>query len=253
MISSIRYASRIQHALLIDESQLQALLPNSFLLQKPKDIVSGDFCFAERIKTKTKDFTVVILADCTGHGVPGAFMSLLCYNYLSQIIKVNQHVNPLYVLATLNNMIYNNLHQKKDDTRISDGMDISYLLIDNYTQNCLYAGAHNPLYLYRNNELQSFKGDSISIGDKSNIVRKITNHSFRLEQKDTLYLFTDGFCDQVGGLNRDKFKYKRFRDLLLRIHQKDVNSQKQELVKTLEEWKGNYDQIDDITILGIKA
>lgn len=252
VLSSIRYASRIQHALLIDEQQLRNLIPVSFLLQKPKDIVSGDFCFVERIKSNGKDFTALILADCTGHGVPGAFMSLLCHNYLNQIIKINQHINPIYVLATLNNMIYNNFHRKQDDTKITDGLDISYLLINNQTLCCEYAGAHNPLYLYRNNELKIFKGDNISIGGKGNILRKVTKHSFNLQQNDSLFLFTDGYADQVGGPNLDKYKYKRFRELLMRIHQQEINIQKNELENTLATWRGEKDQIDDITILGFK-
>lgn len=252
VVSSIRYASRIQNALLTDEQQLKNLLPISFLLQKPKDIVSGDFCYAERIKHKGKDLSIIILADCTGHGVPGAFMSLLSYNYLNQIIKINQHYNPVYVLATLNKLIYNNFHRKQDDTKISDGMDISYLLIDNQTLHCEYAGAHNPLYLFRNNELITFCGDRISIGGKSNILRKITKHTFHLEPNDSIYLFSDGYVDQVGGLNGDKFKYKRFRNLLHKIHNQEIDAQKKELELAIEEWKGNKDQIDDITILGIK-
>jgi serine phosphatase RsbU (regulator of sigma subunit) len=252
VISSIRYASRIQNALLADEQQLKSIIPQAFLFQKPSDIVSGDFCFAERIKTTQKDYSVIILADCTGHGVPGAFMSLLCYNYLNQIIKVNQHINPIYVLATLNNMIYNNLHQKQDDKKISDGLDMSYLLINNKTLACEYTGAHNPLYLFRNNELIEFKGDKISIGGKSNIVRKITKHKFQLEPYDSIFLFTDGYADQDGGSNRDKFKYRRFRDLLLQIHKHEPTYQKTELERILMEWKGDKDQVDDITILGFQ-
>lgn len=252
VISSIRYASRIQNALVTDEHQLQNLLPNSFLFQKPKDIVSGDFCFAERIKINQKDYSVIILADCTGHGVPGAFMSLLCYNYLNQIIKINQHVNPIYVLATLNNMIYNNLHRKRDDRKISDGLDISYLLIDNLTHQCSYSGAHNPLYLFRNNELMEFKGDKVSIGDKNNIVRKITKHTFQLEINDSIFLFTDGFADQNGGPNDDKFKYKRFRELLHSIHNLEPDDQSDMLNQTITDWKGEKDQLDDITILGFR-
>ncbi len=253
VVSSIRYASRIQQALLTDEQQLKNILPNSFLLQKPKDIVSGDFCYAERIKIKGKDLSIIILADCTGHGVPGAFMSLLCYNYLNQIIKINQHYNPVYVLATLNKMIYNNFHRKQADTKISDGMDISYLLIDNQTQNCEFAGAHNPLYLYRNNELITFCGDRISIGGKSNILRKINKHCFHLEPNDSIFLFTDGYVDQSGGPNHDKFKYRRFRELLLKIHNQEVDVQKKELELTIDEWKGNKDQIDDITLIGFRV
>lgn len=252
VLSSIRYASRIQHALLADEQQLRNLIPNSFLFQKPRDIVSGDFCFVERVKTRNGDFSVVILADCTGHGVPGAFMSLLCYNYLNQIIKINQHINPIYVLATLNNMIYSNFHKKQNDNKISDGMDISYLLINNQTLNCEYAGAHNPLYLFRNNELIVFKGDRISIGDKNDIIRKITKHTFQLEPNDTVFLFTDGYVDQSGETNLEKFKFKRFRELLMKIHRQDVDSQKRELEQTLINWKGKENQIDDITILGFR-
>ncbi len=252
VLSSIRYASRIQHALLADEQQLRNLIPNSFLFQKPRDIVSGDFCFVERIKTRNGDFSVVILADCTGHGVPGAFMSLLCYNYLNQIIKINQHINPIYVLVTLNNMIYSNFHKKQNDSKISDGLDISYLLINNRALICEYAGAHNPLYLFRNNELIVFKGDRISIGDKNNIIRKITKHTFQLEPNDTVFLFTDGYVDQSGETNLEKFKFKRFRELLMKIHRQDVDSQKRELEQTLINWKGKENQIDDITILGFR-
>lgn len=253
VVSSIRYASRIQKALLTDEQQLRNSLPNSFLLQRPKDIVSGDFCYAERIKIKGKDISIIIIADCTGHGVPGAFMSLLCHNYLNQIIKINQHFNPSYVLSVLNKLIYNNFHRKQDDIKIMDGMDISYLLIDNQTLNCEYAGAHNPLYLIRNNELTTFRGDKVSIGGKSNILRKINKHCFHLEPNDSVFLFTDGYVDQDGGPNRDKFKYRRFRELLLRIHNQEVENQKKELEQTIDEWKGDRDQVDDITILGFKV
>lgn len=252
ILSSIRYARRIQDALLTDEQQLRNIIPNSFLFQKPRDIVSGDFCFVERIKANHKDYSIIILADCTGHGVPGAFMSLLCYNYLNQIIRVNQHINPIYVLAALNNMIYNNLHQKHDDKKISDGLDISYLLINNQTLSCEFAGAHNPLYLFRDNKLIEFKGDKISIGGKNSIVRKITSHKFQLEPYDSIFLFTDGYADQYGGPSHEKFKFKRFRELLMQIHRQEPNSQKEELERNLCEWKGDNDQVDDITILGFQ-
>lgn len=252
VISSIRYASRIQQALLSDEEQLKNLLPNSFLLQKPKDIVSGDFCYVERIKGNGKDYTVLILADCTGHGVPGAFMSLLCHNYLNQIIKIDQHINPVYVLAKLNNMIYSNFHRKNGGNKIMDGLDISYLLINNQTGCCQFAGAHNPLYIIRDNEIKIIKGDKLSIGGKDSIVRKITNHTIQLEKTDTIYLFTDGYVDQDGENNLEKFKYKRFRELLLYIHQQTFDQQKEILESTIVQWKGQRDQVDDISVLGFR-
>ncbi len=150
-------------------------------------------------------------------------------------------------------MIYSNFHKKQNDTKISDGMDISYLLINNRTHGCEYAGAHNPLYLFRNNELIVFKGDRISIGDKNNIIRKITKHTFQLEPNDTVFLFTDGYVDQYGGVNHEKYKFKRFRDLLMKIHLQDIDSQKRELEQALINWKGKENQIDDITVLGFKV
>lgn len=244
---SIHYASRIQSAILPQQEIIEAFLPNHFILFMPRDIVSGDFYWIKESNEKM----LFCAADCTGHGVPGAFMSMLGIASLNEIVNNNTFNNAAEILDQLRTNIVLSLHQSGKEGKSKDGMDISLCIYDK-TQNKLdFAGANNPLYLIRNNELIEYKGDKmpISIYEK---MEHFTNHEIEINKEDSIYLFSDGFADQFGGPNGKKFKYKKFKETLLENHTLPINRQKENLKHTFEIWRGELEQIDDVLVLGIK-
>ncbi len=278
---SIIYAERIQRAILPPEKLLKNILKEYFIYFLPKDVVSGDFYWIAKINKYTL-FTVV---DCTGHGVPGAFMSMLGISYLNEIVKKSEVYNTGLVLDKLREYVIESLQQKdiyNEDTEdikklqnVQDGMDMAFCALDTETNILQFSGANNSLYLIRNknktkiknteriktleNEthiLYEFKPDKMPIAIYKRMNNFITQE-IQLIDNDMIYLFTDGFADQFGGSNSSKkggvkFKYKPFKKLLLEIADKPVKTQKDILKKTYIDWKGNYDQIDDILIFGIR-
>ncbi|MDF1548874.1 MAG: two-component regulator propeller domain-containing protein [Bacteroidales bacterium] len=245
---SILYASRIQTAVLPPTEFLNATLPEHFILFKPRDIVSGDYYWM----TQKGDEIVIAVADCTGHGVPGAFMSMLGVAFLNEIVNRAEKLVASNILNGLRDNVKNSLRQtgKKDEAK--DGMDIA-LCVLNQSKKCLqYAGAYNPLYLMRNEELQQFKADRMPIGIYYKEKQSFTNNIVGLQDNDVIYLFSDGYIDQFGGDNGKKFLRKQFKDLIIEIHKKPLIEQKEILDKTLEEWMGEYEQVDDILIMGFK-
>ncbi|HSH66849.1 MAG TPA: SpoIIE family protein phosphatase, partial [Bacteroidia bacterium] len=246
---SIRYAKRIQEAILPPESLIKRVLPNSFVFYRPKDIVSGDFYWVDQKGGKT----MFAATDCTGHGVPGAFMSIVGYNILKQVIDSNKITTPAFILDRLNEGVSETLHHGHEAAQAKDGMDASFCIIDFSTLELQYAGAYNPLYVIRKNELIETKGDKFPIGlflgaEK----KKFTNHTFQLQKGDCVYIFSDGYADQFGGPKGKKFMASHFRSLLLRISSEPIDQQKYLLTKTLNEWCGNLDQVDDILVIGLK-
>jgi len=246
---SIRYAKRIQESILPPESFMHKLLPESFVLFKPKDIVSGDFYWISE-----KEGKVIFSAiDCTGHGVPGAFMSLVGYNLLKEIIDSMEDLQPAKILDLLSAGVRNTLHQF-DKTSAKDGMDIALCVLDRKKMELQYAGAFNPLYLIRNRNMQEIKADKLLIGysySEDHHEQTYTNHTIKLNKGDRIYITSDGYPDQFGGPRGRKFMVNNFRQLLLDIHEQPYEAQKRTLDARFEEWKGDLDQVDDICVMGV--
>ena len=244
---SINYASRIQTAVLPSDKFINEILPEHFVLFKPRDIVSGDFYWLHQ---EDKNIMVAV-ADCTGHGVPGAFMSMLGISFLNEIVSKLKIAKANLVLNELRNLIKTTLSQTGDDNESKDGMDIALCVIDTETNSLQYAGAYNPLYIIRNKELIEIKASRNPIGIYLK-EKPFENNELQLQKKDMLYMFSDGFVDQFGGEKSTKFKSKKFKDLLLSISDKQLIKQKQILNNAFEEWRGNIEQVDDVLVMGIR-
>ena len=268
--SSITYAQRIQQAMLPTEESLKNFLPESFILLKPRDIVSGDFYwfsgYASPKKMKEKNRTnyirlhgcaedesgfMITAVDCTGHGVPGAFMSMIGFNLLDTITRSGV-VNPAHILNQLHESVRYLLKQYNTDNQ--DGMDMSFCHISQNGKQVLFAGAKNPVFYIANNELTSLKGDSVPIGGmQKESKREFTLHRIDVTEPTTFYLFSDGYCDQFGGLHNQKFGSKRFKEFLLQIHKLPMDEQCKRIEANIENWVGpDRKQIDDILVMGFK-
>ncbi len=251
---SIHYAKRIQDALLPPSYFIKRALNEYFILFKPRDIVSGDFFWL----MNKEDKLIIAAADCTGHGVPGAFLSMLGTSFLNEItnkIVDNKHIQSLQANEILNQLrtyIIDSLHQNTLNNESKDGIDIALCIIDFKNKKIQYSGAHNPLILIRNNELIQIKGDRMPVGIHKNFDKSFTNHELEIFDDDIFYIFSDGYSDQIGGINEQKFMSRNFKNLLLKIHDKPMEEQRQILDTTIEDWKGNYQQIDDILVMGFK-
>ena len=249
---SIRYAKRIQEAILPPESVVKDILHDSFVLFKPKDIVSGDFYWIDKKNGKS----IVAAVDCTGHGVPGAFMSIVGYNLLKEIVANNDLSSPAVIMDMMSEGVNKTLHNKlssEDTNQTKDGMDMSMCVVDYDNMELQYAGAFNPLYLVRNGDLSQYKADKFPIGHRiSSTAQHFTNNKIKLQKGDTVYIFSDGYADQFGGPRGKKFMAGRFRDLLLKVSKKPIAQQKEELYTMLENWRGSHEQVDDILVIGFQ-
>ncbi|HPQ09017.1 MAG TPA: SpoIIE family protein phosphatase [Bacteroidia bacterium] len=243
---SIKYAKRIQEAILPPLKYFQKLLPDSFILYKPKDIVSGDFYWIEQ----KNDYIYVAAVDCTGHGVPGAFMSIIGSNLLKDIINNTSLIHPAEILDELNIRIAQTLHSEQTDTK--DGMDLSFIAINKNTNQIEYATAMNPICLVKKNEIHILGGDRFPIGKYTDVINKFTNHFIQVEKGDIIYMFSDGYADQFGGPKGKKLYKKNFYNILLEASKWPIEHQKFILEKKFLEWKGDLEQIDDILVIGIK-
>ncbi len=248
--ASIRYAKRIQDAILPPNDFVKKYLPKTFILFKPKDIVSGDFYWLD----DKKDQVLFAAVDCTGHGVPGAFMSIVGHSKLDQIVGEQGLTKPSDILNELNKNVSATLRQSNiENSEVKDGMDISLCSFNRKTNVMDYAGAYNPLWLIRKGELIEYKADKFPIGNlKAGENKKFTNHSIPLQEGDTLYIFSDGFADQFGGPNGKKLKYSVFKQLLLDNQHLSMDEQGELLHKTIEEWRGSLEQVDDILVIGTR-
>lgn len=244
---SVKYAKRIQQALLQEENHTTEHFPEHFILFKPKDIVSGDFYWS----FEKENYFYIAAVDCTGHGVPGALMSMLGISFLNSINANPETLSPNRILDLLRDKVIEELNQTNKDWSSRDGMDISLARIDLKTYKLEWAGANNPLWLVNNQKLKEIKADRFAINYTDN-PQPFTNHSFKLKKGDHLYLFSDGFADQFGGEKGKKFKNKTFKELIQDISLKPIKSQKETLEQTFTNWKGDLEQIDDVCVIGIK-
>lgn len=247
ILASISYAQRIQQAILPPLSEIRKKLPQSFILFKPRDIVSGDFYWFK----ETEEHIFIAAIDCTGHGVPGAFMSMIGNELLHKVIS-DYHITPVaQVLDAMNLNIRQALKQK--DTHNSDGMEMGLVSIHKKDKVMEFAGARSPIIYIQNNELFHIKGDNMPIGGiKLKRKKHFTPHLISLESSTTFYLFSDGYQDQFGGENSRQFMITRFRELLFEIHQHPIEEQEKALEKSLAEWMQDERQIDDILVIGVK-
>lgn len=245
---SIRYAKRIQEAILPSKKYIETLLPNSFFLFLPKDIVSGDFYWLHQHYNKV----YVGAVDCTGHGVPGAFMTIIGYNALMKVVQNStEDLNPGRVLDEVNKTVMATFDQQGGES-IRDGMDAVICAID-YENNTLeYAGAYNPMFYIRNEELIEVNGDKFPVGSHVDKNQTFTNKTIPFQRGDMFYIFSDGYADQFGGPKGKKFRYNNFRETLMSIHRKTLDEQRGILLKTFHDWRGDLEQVDDILIIGLK-
>ena len=244
---SIQYASRIQTAVLPPVSFLSDWGIDNFILYKPKDIVSGDFYWGVEKNEKI----ILAAGDCTGHGVPGAFMSMLGHAFLDEIISTKEPENAADILNLLRDEIISALKQKGTTGEAHDGMDISLVILDLKAGKLDYSGANNPLYLIRDGNMMQFKADRMPIGIHVTTITPFTNQSVEIKKDDYLYLFSDGYADQFGGPNGKKYMYKPFQDLLLKHHEKPMELQKEILDNTFGKWKNEREQVDDVLVIGL--
>jgi two-component system, sensor histidine kinase LadS len=263
IISSIKYAERIQRSILPSDEKFKSLIPKSFILFQPRDIVSGDFYWVEKLYTSSRQSLVVYAtADCTGHGVPGAFVSILGYTFL-KLSKTESSINtPGEALDFINKGFNETFLQQFDGSRVKDGMDIAICAIDYENKKLYFSGAKNPAYIVRGEDVIILKGDSTPIGyPLEEIKHPFTTHTIDLNSHDTIYTFSDGFADQFGGPKGKKFLYKQFKEVLVRVSKLPIDKQKEELLSIFNNWVKHvdengsnfeYDQIDDILIIGVK-
>jgi serine phosphatase RsbU (regulator of sigma subunit) len=248
ILDSIHYAERIQAAILPPDKHLSDYLTDHFLLYKPRDIVSGDFYWTLEKNQKL----LVAAADCTGHGVPGAFLSMLGIASMNEIVNRNKLLKPEKILEQLREILIKSLHQTGTRGEAQDGIEIALCVIDLKKNSLEYSGANRPLYIVRDGEVQIIRPDRMPIGIYEQDPVPFTNQKLGLKKGDCLYLFSDGYVDQLGGPLRKTFRVKRFRKLLVEIQDQSMEAQKQILLKNLEEWQGGVEQIDDILVMGIR-
>ncbi|MBL7920549.1 MAG: tetratricopeptide repeat protein [Bacteroidia bacterium] len=263
ILDSISYAKRIQNAILPSTRLVKEYFKDSFILYKPKDIVAGDFYWMETIshnsaeinqqsetgKSPAADLILFAVADCTGHGVPGALVSVVCHNALNRSVREYGLVDPGKILDKTKDLVISEF--EKSEEEVLDGMDISLCVLDIKTKELNWAGANNPLWIVRNNELIDIKPDKQPIG-KFELAKPFTSHSIKLLVNDCIYIFTDGYQDQFGGEGAKKFKASKFKKLLLSVNSSDMEQQQKLIDNAFYDWKGQLEQVDDICIIGIK-
>jgi serine phosphatase RsbU (regulator of sigma subunit) len=248
ILDGMRYARNIQFAVLPKTENIQKIFPDFFVLYQPKDIVSGDFYFFEEIN----GVGYLAIADCTGHGVAGAFMAMVGSSLLHQIVGQKKINEPSEILGLLNEGIVEALQQKENESH--SGMDIALLRYDPKTMEARFAGANRPLFMVRNYEADSIRPDKLPIGGfRPDEDRKFTQSVLTLQKGDRLYMYSDGYADQFGGPLGKKIMSGKFKDTLKSIHESPMNEQKETLHSFFDSWKGNYEQVDDVLVVGIKV
>ena len=247
IMDSIYYARRIQKAVLPDDHLANKNMPEHFVLYLPRDIVSGDFYWI----AEKDDNTIFAAADCTGHGVPGAFMSMLGMSYLKEIVNKSKRLSSSKILDKLRDHVKATLSQSTKGGQ-QDGMDIALCILNKEKKSLQYSGAFHPLYLIRNGNLSEYKPDLMPIGIYIRKEKPFKSHNIRTAKGDCYYIFSDGYADQFGGENRKKFLARSFKKLLLSIHNKPIEEQREILFETLKQWMDGYEQVDDILVIGFR-
>ena len=247
--SSIYYAQRIQKAILPSEANIKTLFPQNFVIFKPKDVVSGDFYWFE----KKEDKIYFAAADCTGHGVPGGFMSMLSYNLLNDAINEQHIAKPSEIINFIGKRINKILRQRADDTSVKDGLDLALCCYDSKSMLLEFAGVQSTMFLISNNNIKEYSSDWHPIGEPfHDNFFAYSNTEINVTKGDSIYLSTDGYTDQFGGELQRKYTKKRLKEYLLSIQQLSMTKQKEKLENAFETWKGSHEQIDDVLLLGIK-
>lgn len=246
---SIQYAKRLQEAVFPEANKLNEYFAESFVLFRPKDIVSGDFYWFEEIDNKT----IIVVGDCTGHGVPGAFMSILGHNLLNQIILEDKITSPAKILNLLDKRVTNALNKRESKEEYNDGMDMVICVVDKVNSKLEFAGANRPLVIRRGKELIELKPNKHAIGGIQDSTCKLfSQQEISVQTNDVLYMFSDGYYDQFGGPRGKKFKYKQLTSSILSMASESLEEQKNILSTTLETWRGNLEQVDDVCVIGVK-
>jgi len=246
---SINYSKRIQEAMLPAKEIKHKIFPDAFVLFQPRDLVSGDFYWF----TEKNDRRLIAAVDCTGHGVPGSLMSMIGITFLNEIVNEKEITQPDIILSELRHRVIKSLKQTGSEGEANDGMDMALISFDDNNNIVEFAGANNPLWLFRNNKCIEYKPDKRTIGFFRGQGLPFTNHKIELQKGDTFYLFSDGYADQFGGPKGKKFKYRQLLEILLSIHQEPMIWQEEILLKTFNEWKGTLEQIDDVLVIGVKV
>ena len=242
---SISYAKRLQSAILPTDNTISTFLPNNFVLYLPKDIVAGDFYWMEHVNNKV----LLAVADCTGHGVPGALVSVVCHNALNRAVREFGLEEPGLILDKVTDLVIETFEKSAEE--VKDGMDICLCSFDVKNRKLQYAGANNSLYVICNGNLLEYKADKQPIGKYARRYA-FTTHNLEIEENSTFYLSTDGFADQFGGDKGKKMKYKPFKEVLVSIHQDEMSAQRKALQQSFENWRGDYEQIDDVCVIGVR-
>ncbi len=248
LMSSLKYASFIQKAVFPDEKYMENILKDYFVFHKPRDIVSGDFYYCSR----KEDYIIAAAGDCTGHGVPGALMSIMGISFLNEILSSRGPVKASRILNLLRERVMKALHQRGHELENKDAMDMALCVYNPRTRELQYSGANNPLYHLRNRVLTEIKADTMPVGINAIEENSFTNHAMQLKPGDIVYIFSDGYPDQFGGPLNKKFKYGPLKELLIRISVLPMEEQLEELESVMSEWKGSEPQVDDMLVFGIQ-
>ncbi len=246
---SINYAKRIQLALLPVKQEIQQKFADSFILYRPRDIVSGDLYWFSAVNDKT----MIAVVDCTGHGVPGAFMSIVANSSLNEIVNEKGITEPDKVLYALDEKVTLTLKQGSGDSETRDGMDVSFCSFDTKTNTLEYCGANRPLIIVRNGELRKIKGSTFPVGSYNDNTKVFTKHEIALEKNDCIYIFSDGYADQFGGPKGKKFMSKKFEELIMEIQNISMSKQEERFKSALSNWQGGLESVDDILVIGLKV
>jgi serine phosphatase RsbU (regulator of sigma subunit) len=247
---SMVYAKRLQYAILPPLSLIRRSFGDSFVFYRPKDIVAGDFYWMESVKTlETGELTLIAVADCTGHGVPGAMVSVVCSDALNRTVKEFKITDPGKILDKTRELVLERF--SKSESEVKDGMDISLLLVDRDKKEASWSGANNPLWYIYKNELKEIKADKQPIG-KTDYAKPFTTHKIEYKEGTSFYLFSDGFADQFGGPKGKKFKYKQLKEMLLSHTNLSLKKQEEIIEDKFDKWKGELEQVDDVCLIGIR-
>ena len=249
ILDSIHYAKGIQEAMLPSSIEFKQLFDHGFIFYKATDMVTGDFYWA----SQTNDGIILAVVDCTGHGVPGALLTVLANSIITDLVKEKGITSPAEILGGLHKVMLERLHQDNSEAIYNNGLDAAICLIPKNSNTIIYAGAKRPLYYIHDNSLQVVKGNYFSVGTPHyNTNIDYDNHEISMNKGDLIYLFTDGLIDQFGGDNGKKFLGKRLRELLMNVHQDNAEDQKNKIKSTIDDWMGREPQVDDMLLVGVK-